>query len=398
MSALKLFSASLCLITLPASAMEPIIPLEPLVESQTRFTLSLFHSLRTEETGNLFFSPFSIHTALAMTLAGADGNTAREMEAALALPQEDPVTHHRFDLLYDKLISASRLSQQTLRIANALVRVGGPLDADYLQRLTESYHAEIFPGNLPEINQWVARQTEGKIPEILTGLDPDTVAVILNAVYFKADWAEAFDPDLTRPRPFSRTEADAVDVPTMFRKGQFALLENEHLRALRLPYQHERFDMVLMLPGKRFGLSELEEKLDAPFLSQQLGALDNTPLREVSLYLPRMKMETEYNLIPALQQLGMREAFDAQKADFRGMGWPPGALWIGQVVHKAFLEVNEEGTEAAAATAVAMVTRAMPAPPPVFHADQPFLFFIRESETGTVLFMGRLADPVISEP
>ncbi|MCC5848225.1 MAG: hypothetical protein JJU29_09030 [Verrucomicrobia bacterium] len=377
-------------------ALSPAIPLEPVVNANTALAVDLYHQFRTGD-GNLFFSPYSISSAMAMAWAGARGNTAEEMQKALNFSDENETVNLGFQLLNDRMQSMARESQQQLNIANGLCLVGGDLSADFKALLKEAYDAEIFGGDLEVINRWVAEKTRGKIETILDELDPNTVAVILNAIYFKGEWAHAFDADRTRSQPFSISPEQTRDVELMYRKGTYKYLAHDDYQAVTLPYRGDRFTLDVILPTERHGLAALEEKMDAETLAEWLQDLDKARSREIELFLPRMKMETDYNLVKPFQVLGIQDAFKEGIADFQGMGWPVGELWIGDIVHKAFLEVNEEGTEAAAATAVVMVTRAAPMEPPVFRADHPFLFIIRENSTGSILFMGRMSGPATSE-
>jgi len=172
----------------------------------------------------------------------------------------------------------------------------------------------------------------------------------------------------------------------------YKLLESETFQAISLPYKGKALSMVILLPKSVDGLPAVEQQLTAGNLGGWLSKLDRQPDRKVSVYLPKFKLESGYDLVSPFQKMGMTDAF-SPAADFTGMGWQKGMLWIGQIKHKAFVEVNEEGTEAAAATAVEMVTKSMPMREPVFRADHPFFFMIRDNETGTILFMGRMANP-----
>ncbi len=375
-----------------ASAAAPTPSQETLARGNTAFAEQLYGHL-VEADRNTFFSPYSISSALAMTYGGARENTAREMKATLHFQLDPNQLYPAFKALNATLADGMAPSGQKLNIANALILTGGDVSPEYKQILEENYAAEIFPGDLGAINDWVKQKTEAKIEKILEELDPNSVCVILNAIYFKGIWERRFDESLTREAPFKRSATDTVNVPLMNQKGDFKLLSEEDFQAIVLPYKGQTLSMVVLLPRQVQGLGDLEARMSAQGLNQWLSALDGQRPQKVQLYLPRFKLETAYDLALPLKTMGMRDAFDMMRADFRGMGWPKGRLYISQAKHKAVVEVNEEGTEAAAATAVEMATKSMPAPPEVFRADHPFLFLIRHDATGTLLFLGRMANP-----
>jgi serpin B len=375
-----------------ATAAAPTPSIDPLAQGNTAFAKQLYDQL-VEARGNTFFSPYSVSSALAMTYGGARENTAREMKAALHFQLDPSQLHLAFKALNAALADGMGRSGQKLNIANALILTGGDVSREYKQILEENYDAEIFPGDLGAINGWVKQKTEAKIEKILDQLDPDSVCVILNAIYFKGVWERQFEKSRTQEAPFKRSATDAVNVPLMHQKEAFKLLSEEDFQAIAIPYKGQALSMVVLLPREVDGLGALEAKLTPQRLEQWLTALDGQRPRKVLLYLPKFKLETSYDLATPLKEMGMRDAFEMELADFRGMGWPQGKLYISQVKHKAFVDVNEEGTEAAAATAVEMATKSMPAPPEVFRADHPFLFFIRHDATGTLLFMGRMVNP-----
>ena len=345
-----------------------------------------------QRQGNLFFSPLGISTALAMTYAGAREGTAAQMKATLHFQLEQSGLNSAYRSLDQKLVMAAEKSDQKLTIANALVLTGGKVSDTYQKILRTYYNAEIFGGDLGAINAWVKRKTEGKIPSILDQLSANSVCVILNAIYFKGAWDAQFDTKSTRDDIFTTAAGEQVKTPLMHRKDNYRLLEQDGLQVIALPYKGKSLSMVVILPGQTRGLAGFENTLKAADIRELLVKLDKQPESKVSVYFPKFKMETKYDLGGPLQKMGMKDAF-GPSADFTGMGWRKGDLWIGQIKHRAFVEVNEEGTEAAAATAVEMVTKSMPPRETVFRADRPFLFMIRDNETGTILFMGRVADP-----
>jgi serpin B len=365
--------------------------IKALTRGNFEFALSLYGKLAPTE-GNLFFSPYSISAAMGMTYVGARENTAAEMAKALeisASPEQLPVD---FKNLNAAVQASACKSGHKLHIANGLCLTGGDVSKEFKAILCENFDAEFFAGGLDKINGWVKEKTQGKIEKILDKLSPDSVCVLLNAIYFKGTWASQFKREATQDAPFRPAAHKEVTVPFMHQKGQFKLLEKDAFRALVMPYSGKTLSMVIVLPKDVDGLAVLEKTLTAETLAQWLAEVDKQAEREAEVYVPRFKLETGYDLIPPCQALGIKDAFTSGSADFRGMGWPKGELWIAQVKHKAFVDVNEEGTEAAGATAVEMATQSVGLSP-VFRADHPFLFVIREHATGSILFLGRLSDP-----
>ena len=353
--------------------------------------MSLYGKLAPTE-GNLFFSPYSISFALGMTYAGARDNTAAEMAKALefaATPEHLPAA---FKSLNKAVQASVRNGGHNLNIANGLCLTGDDVSKDFKAVLRDNFDAEFFAGGLDKINGWVKEKTEGKIDKILEELSPNSVCVLLNAIYFKGNWASQFKREATQNAPFRPATGKEVTVPLMYQKGQFKLLEKDAFQAIVMPYSGKTLSMVIILPKAVDGLAALEKTLTAETLAQWLAEADKQPEREAQVFVPRFKLETGYDLIPPCQALGIKDAFAGDRADFGGMGWAKGKLWIAQIKHKAFVDVNEEGTEAAGATAVEMQTRSVRRYP-VFRADHPFLFVIRDHATGSILFLGRLSDP-----
>ncbi|MEW6708690.1 MAG: serpin family protein [Candidatus Riflebacteria bacterium] len=367
-------------------------PISTLVKGNSAFAVKLYKELAASE-GNLFFSPLSVSTALGMTYAGARENTAAEMKGALSFELDQSLLHDTFRQLNQNLIAAANRNDQKLNIANGLCLTGGDVSEEFKTLLQKNYKAELFSGGLEKINDWVKTKTEGKIEKILEMLDPNSVCVLLNAVYFKGTWESQFDEKKTREASFKLSEKEDVKVPFMDNKSSFRIIEKDDLQAIALPYKGNLMSMVVVLPRKIDGLASLEKELSVEKLEEWLTEIDSVQPQDVNLYLPKFKFETGYDLVPACKALGMNDAFaNDNKADFSGMGWEKGRLWISQIKHKAFVEVNEEGTEAAAATAVEMSTKSI-SMDPVFNANHPFLFLIRENATGSVVFMGRVMNP-----
>jgi serpin B len=267
------------------------------------------------------------------------------------------------------------------------------VSGEYKSILKKFYQAEFFRGGLNDINGWVKKKTEGKIEKILEELDTNSVCVILNAIYFKGSWQSQFKKSNTHDAPFTVSADRQVTVPLMGQKGEFKLLAENDFQAVSIPYKGNGLSMVIMLPNAADGLVALEKQLTSKNLTGWLSKLDHQPVRKVDLYLPKYKLETAYDLIAPFKKMGIKDAFTNDVADFGGMGARVGDIHISQIKHKAFVEVNEEGTEAAAATAVEMATKSI-VYNPVFRADHPFLFIIRDNQTGAILFMGRIVKPV----
>ena len=392
LSAILLAATLVVLATSMVADQSPNASVETLVKTNTAFAVELYRELGTSE-GNLFFSPYSISSALSMTYAGARQNTAREMKKVLHFELDQTQLHPAFKSLNRELTTNARKANQKLNIANGLCLTGGDVSNEFKTLLKENYDAELFSGGLDKINGWVKKKTEGKIEKILETLDPNSACVLLNAIYFKGTWESQFKKGRTHDAPFKVSASKQVTVPLMYQRSHFQLLKKQDFQAASIPYEGKHLSMIILLPQDVDGLAELEKQLTEQNLQQWLAELDEAPVQEIEVYIPKYKLETDYDLVPPCNALGMKDAFDTSgKADFSGMGWPEGELWISQIKHKAFVEVNEEGTEAAAATGVGMRIASIPRYP-VFRADHPFLFMIRDNPTGSILFMGRLVDP-----
>jgi serine protease inhibitor len=364
---------------------------ENVVKGNTAFAVQSYRELGAKE-GNLFFSPYSVSSALGMTYAGARGNTAKEMAEVLHFDLGQTELHSAFKGLNKELVATAQKSGQKLNIANALVLTGGNVSGGFKAILKDNYDAEIFSGGLDTINGWVKKKTEGKIEKILEELDANSVCVLLNAIYFKGIWGSQFQKSRTQDAPFSVSASKQVSVPFMRQKSNFKILTENDFQAVSIPYKGNDLSMVILLPQAVDGLAKLEKQLSIQSMKEWLAKLDKRQAQEINLYLPKFKLETDYDLVSPFMNMGMKDAFAIGAADFSGMGWPKGKLYISQIKHKAFVEVNEEGTEAAAATAVEMAPKSIPYDP-VFRADHPFLFIIRDNQNGAILFMGRMVNP-----
>jgi serpin B len=370
------------------------------VAGNNQFAFDLYAHLAREE-GNLFLSPASISTALAMTYAGARGQTAAEMAKTLHFTLDQQHLHPAFAALLREWKAEGKKRGYELSVANALWgQKGFGWLPDFLTVTRTNYGAGLmevdFVGNTElarrTINDWVEQQTRDKIKELFKPgvLTSDTRLVLTNAIYFKGDWAAQFKKQDTRDEEFLLTADKKVKAPLMHRTGSYKYLDGGTFQALDLPYKGDDLSMLVLLPKKVDGLAELEKALSAARLGEWLGRLRK---QEVVVTLPKFKMTKEFQLNRVLAAMGMPSAFDKSRADLTGMNGTGPKLFISVVVHKAFVDVNEQGTEAAAATGVGIALTSAPITTAVFRADHPFVFLIRDNHSGSVLFLGRVANP-----
>jgi serpin B len=401
----RMIVAPVVLIALAAAAraadVDPPVDPTAAVKGNAAFALDLYGHLRGQE-GNLFFSPYSISTALAMTRAGAKGETADQMDKTLhfTLPQER--LNAAFGMLSRQINAepAGKKRGYQLTTANALwAQKGYPFKPDYFNIVKADYGAGLndadFAGATEEarqtINGWVEKQTNDKIKDLLPKgiLTANTRLVLTNAIYFKGDWASQFKEDATKDEPFHVRADKTTDTPMMHQKMLGGYFDGGSFQMLEMPYAGKDLSMVVLLPKKVDGLADLEKDLTADKLAGWDAKLRDS---EVVVSLPKFKTTQQMSMSKILSDMGMPVAF-SDEADFSGIGGKPGDLRITDVVHKAYVDVNEEGTEAAAATGVVVGVKSLPAPTPEFQADHPFLFLIVDRRNGSILFLGRLADP-----
>jgi serpin B len=367
--------------------------------SNNQFAFDLYGQLRTEESGNLFFSPTSISTALAMTYAGAAGQTEKEMANVLHFRLQDDQIHSAYASLH-AILNRPEKQAYELRIANRLWgQMGYGFLPDFLATTRKQYGAELAQVDFmrqteaarQEINTWVEDETKNKITDLIprSALDSMTRLVLTNAIYFKGKWANPFDKKATKNAPFNLSENGKVEAPLMFQKEKFRYSETDTLLLLELPYVGDDLSMLVLLPKKVNGLPALEKMLSADNLETWSSRLRK---QEVQTYIPRFKLTEQFQLNATLSTLGMPSAFQPNKANFSRMNGKSD-LFISAALHKAFVDVNEEGTEAAAATGIVVGVTSIQPRPVVFRADHPFVFLIREKNTGSVLFMGRVMNP-----
>jgi serpin B len=367
--------------------------LQVLVEGNDAFAWALYDEVAEISTENVFFSPLSISAAFGMVYAGVAGNTATELEQALAIGLQDDAWHAMFGVLLDDLDTGRSCGPVEVAIANQIFTQDGfAVHQSYLDLLEQDYGAplETFAdadGAVDQVNSWADDQTRGHIPELLKSLDPTTVMVIANAIYMKADWAEPFDPANTLSESFELLDGSQVQVDTMHGTvpGSWGLIEGGQV--VSLPYQGDELEMILALPDEGVALSDFEASLSA---GGTLGLTATLAGSDVILSLPKFELRQRLDLLPLMTMLGVDDLFSPSEADLSGMA--DGGLYVGAAVHEAWVLVDEEGTTAAAATAVTVdVLAAAPAVEVVF--DRSFVIQVRDRVTGTVMFMGRVADP-----
>jgi serpin B len=378
-----------------------------LVAGNNRFAFDLYHQSGSP-TDNLFYSPYSVSIALAMVSAGAGGDTATQMAQALHFILPSDRLHRAFNRLALELAGRSKVEGLKpdqvfqLNVANSLWgQKGFSFEQAYLDLLAQNYAAGMLLVDYQkdaeaarrEINDWVSGSTEQRIKDIIPpgALDALTRLVLANAVYFKAAWQDPFDKHFTQPDTFHLLDGGSVQVDMMSQSTRLDAMQGDGYRAVEMPYAGGQLSMLVLLPDEgRF--SDMETRVDAGMVAETVAALQPV---EVDLTLPKFKMEWSSELSKALNVLGMTDAFNPSRADFSGID---GArdLYISLILHKAFVSVDEDGTEAAAATIAAVEAMAMPGTPEEpfqFKADRPFLFLIRDNPTGTILFLGRVMNP-----
>ncbi|XP_006993755.1 serpin B4 [Peromyscus maniculatus bairdii] len=384
-------------------------------EATTNFTLELYRQLRETED-NIFYSPVSIMTALAMLQLGAKGNTRQQIEKVLQFSEATKKTteksadchdeksenlHHQFQKLMTQLNKCN--DAYDLKAANSIYGAEDfPFLQEFLEDIKKFYHANVesldfahaADESQKKINSWVESQTNGKIKDLFPdgSLGSDTRLVLVNAVYFKGQWDHKFDEKHTGEENFwlNKNTRKPVQMMKQRSKFNFNLLEDVQAKIVEIPYKSKELSMFILLPDEIDGLKELEDKLTADKLIEWTSP-QNMDMIELYLSLPRFRVEQKYDLPDPLKHMGMVDAFNTQKADFSGMSSKEG-LVVSKVLHKSFVEVTEEGTEAAAATGVEVaLTSALISED--FSCDHPFLFFIKQNKTNSILFFGRMSSP-----
>ena len=381
---------------------EPKLPSETesfdVIGANNQFAINFYSQISKENEENIFFSPWSISTAFAIAYEGAKEMTAKEIQRVFGFPVDYNTRTAEFQAAISNLNPEDVPYQ--LSVANALwlAERFEPLP-EYVQTATTYYDSEvstvdfISTEGVDKINAWVEEKTNEKIKDILApgSTNELTRLAITNAIYFKGNWVTQFNENDTRDDPFWITPNEEVAVPMMRLEPKiFNYTQTETMQIIKMPYEGDKLSMLVVLPNERDGLPELEESLSVENLQQWNEQLSPN---EVRVFMPKFKMETEYFLIGPLSAMGMPTPFIEEDANFQGIA--PIPLFISQAVHKAFVDVNEEGTEAAAATAIVVGTTSVKPPIPVFKADHPFVFLIQDDSTGNILFIGRVIDPTI---
>jgi len=371
--------------------------IQDVVNANNQFAFDLYSELDKSEDGNMFYSPYSISAALAMTYEGAEGQTADEIKSVFHFP-EDNILRPNFAAIYNDINKENE--DYELKTGNALwVQQDFPFLQEYISRVENHYGGKAamldFIGETEKsrqtINSFIEEQTKDKIKDLIPAgcLDELTRLVLTNAIYFKGTWEWEFDKDDTNEEIFWINSINNVEISMMNmhpKEAEFNYTETEDLQILELPYKGEKISMLILLPKEN--LDAIESTLTAEKLNEYKSQMKETKLDSISF--PKFEFDTKYFIKDALSSLGMPTAF-SDNADFSGMTGQKD-LFIGHVIHQAYVGVDEEGTEAAAATAVIMELTAM-IPTNVFRADHPFIFIIQEKNTGNILFLGRVVNP-----
>ena len=361
------------------------------------FAIDLYKKISTESSENIFFSPLSISMALGMTYAGAQGETKVEMSNVLNFPLEDKPLHALFGKLQSELMGQESKGVE-ISIANQLwADAHYRFKWRYLCNVRKFYNAPVKrmkfrsqPNECRlEINKWVEDKTNDRIVDLLPegSISDMTALVLTNAIYFKGKWADEFEAEYTEEAVFKTLNGETVTCQMMNKQDKYHLYQGNNIKLLELPYQGNSFSMLVLLPDEGISISQIEKELTLDRLNHHISIMTQSDVR---VSLPKFKFDSEYELKPILADMGMPIPF-SNKADFTRMSSKPD-LKIDEVFHKAFVEVSEEGTEAAAATAVVIVRKSVSIPVD-FVANRPFMFFIRHNESENILFMGRVTNP-----
>lgn len=372
-----------------------------IIKSSSNFGFELFEQIQnTQKDENIFISPLSVSMALGMTYNGAANETATAMKNTLGFSS---LSHAEINDSYKSLLELlSNLDPKVrLDIANSIwYRLGFSVEQPFIDTNKKYFDAEIsaldfnLPGSVTTINNWVDTNTNGKIDQIIDSIDPMTVMFLINAIYFNGTWTYEFDKEVTKDRPFYLTSEKSINVPTMAQTNDFHYFQNDQLQMIDMPYGEGAFSMTVLLPSPESSVDALVQNMGNATWTSWLGKLEKS---EGTIYLPKFKLEYEKKLNDVLVAMGMEVAFNPSQADFTNIN-KNGDLFISQVRHKSYVDVYEEGTEAAAVTVVEMrLTSVGPDPGFTMRVDRPFVFIIREQNTGTILFMGKIMDPSKSE-
>ncbi len=366
-------------------AYDAVIP-DSISQSNNDFAVDFYKQV-SDNDENIFFSPISMHMTFSALYEGAKGDTKEQIGNVFGLESDDLLR------ATDIAATVSSINEDdphaTLNVANALW-LFNTINESYVSIIKDVYHADIeVVGSDPArmINAWASEKTNDKIPKIISSDSlVDAVMVLTNAIYFKGTWQTQFDPEYTEESNFWISESKNTTASFMSNEGKFQYARTDDVQIVRLPYEGDRLSMLVILPNERDGINTLEKEITSENIMQWTQQVHS---REIFLSLPKFTMTPHYDLIDTLSTLGMTDVFALDLSDLTGIA--PG-LYVSLATHDAFVQVNEEGTEAAAATATAQYSSS----PPTFHADHPFIFIIQDDESGAILFMGRLSDPSVS--
>jgi len=377
-------------------------PTESVAEINSAFALDLYSRLKENE-GNVLFSPLNVSESFGILYLGARNVTERELATTFHfnLPQEE--LRGVFAALTSRMGKFGQREDITLTFANSIwCDRNYVLKKDFLSALTASFQAEAYAVEFDgppeaacnEINAWVSKKTNRKIRQSLmpSQIGANTRMVLCSAIYFNGHWAVQFDPKDTRTQQFFVAAQQPVTIPMMHQKSSFKTAHVDHFKLLELPYVGNDLSMIILLPDTYNGLSSLESKFQTNNVRDWLSQLDQNPKQNTIVWLPRFRITQNIDLANELVAMGAPSIFSAKDADLSGIAKEPG-LCVSGVIHQSFIEVDEVGTKAAAATSSSVKSRSMS---DVFNADHPFIFLIRENRTGTILFLGRLSDPLKS--
>lgn len=370
-----------------------------LAEADQSFSYSIFrNTVEWDDSENVFISPLSISMALAMTLNGAEGETYEDMKSVLNLDDmEMDAMNEGFQSMRELLVNLDPDVQ--LKIANSIwYKDGLPVKDSFLERM-ESFEAQIEaldfedPSSADEINSWVSENTDGLIPDIVDEISSDMMMYLINALYFQGDWLNRFDADETRKADFHLESGETTEVDMMRQSDQFAAYFSDEVRVIELPYGDSLYSMTVLLPADEN--MEIDTFVDEKITPENLAEWrSNLATAKVPVELPKFELEYEITYNDILKAMGMDIAFDRERADFSGIAdVSPENLYISEVKHKTFITVDEEGTEAAAATSVGVSVTSLP---PSMIVNRPFVFIIHERETGMNLFLGKVKNPVVN--
>jgi len=393
------------IVSLPESKPK-LSDIKNVVDANNQFALDYYSKLKSKDSGNIFFSPFSISSAFVMTYEGAKSETAEEMRSVFYFPEDSNLRRTEYASIFDELNKGDK--KYKLSSANALwAQQDYQFSKDYFDNVEKYYSGKATnldfkkdpEGSRITINSWVENQTNEKIKDLIPSglINTMTKLVLTNAIYFKGEWVKQFNKNDTKEENFRTSNGGAVKAQMMQRTDDEAIFnyaENSNLQILEMPYSGNELSILLLLP-KNDNLTKLESILSTKNISDWKKNLEE---QRVKIYIPKFKFETKYFMADDLKEMGMPLAF-SDSTDFSGMtASGKKDLKIDEAIHQAFVEVNEEGTEAAAATAVTMAPLGAAGPQkepkiPIFRADHPFIFLIQQKSTGNILFMGRVVNP-----